>query len=184
MMSSPLHYVLFPTELGWMALAGEGRIVRRLVFGYATPAAARRALGTALDDASRDEVWFAELVERLQAYAVGARDDFRDIRLDLSDSTEFQRRVIEQCRKIPPGLTVSYAQLAAAVGRSRAARAVGNVMRSNPVPLIVPCHRVVGSGGSLGGYSAQGGLKTKRRLLDLETAGWVREAAAALTEAT
>ena len=183
-MASSLQYVLFPSELGWMAMAGAGRTVTRLAFGYSTPAAAYRALGSEADDASRDDVWFGELVERLQAYAVGTRDDFRDIRVELEKFTDFQRRVIENCRKIPPGLTVSYAQLAIAAGCPGAARAVGNVMRSNPVPLVVPCHRVVGSGGGLGGYSAQGGLRTKRRLLDMETNGWVREAATSIAEAT
>ncbi|MEX1224432.1 MAG: MGMT family protein, partial [Pirellulales bacterium] len=72
------------------------------------------------------------------------------------------------CRRIPIGQTMSYAELAAVAGSPGAARAVGNIMAGNRVPIIVPCHRVVGSGGSLGGYSSSGGLRTKRRLLSLE----------------
>lgn len=182
-MSRSEHFVVFPSELGWMAMAGRAEVVCRVAFGHPSPASAERALRPYLDDAESDHIWFADLVERLQAYAGGARDDFRDVPVDVADRTDFQQRVVEQCRKIPPGVTISYAQLAAAVGRPRAARAVGNVMRSNPLPLLVPCHRVVGSGGDLGGYSAIGGLKTKRRLLDLEAAAWLWEATTAAVEA-
>jgi methylated-DNA-[protein]-cysteine S-methyltransferase len=111
-----------------------------------------------------------DLARRLQAYAEGSPDDFRDVPLQLHGVTPFQRRVYLACRRIPYGDTCSYAELARRAGSARAARAVGNIMASNRLPIILPCHRVVGSGGHLGGYSAPGGLKTKRRLLRLEGA--------------
>jgi methylated-DNA-[protein]-cysteine S-methyltransferase len=115
----------------------------------------------------------ARLRRRLQAYASGKPDDFRDIRLDLCllrpFLTDFQLRVLEQCRKIPYGATISYAELAAKAGFSRAARAVGNCMAGNLIPLLIPCHRVVKSDGQLGSYSAPGGVEMKRRLLASES---------------
>jgi methylated-DNA-[protein]-cysteine S-methyltransferase len=112
-----------------------------------------------------------DLIGRLQAYADGFPDDFRSVQLDLSGFSTFQRRVIEQCRKIPYGQTVTYGELAAKVGSPRAARAVGNCMAANPFPLVVPCHRVVPSSGGVGSYSAPGCAETKRRLLAMESAG-------------
>jgi methylated-DNA-[protein]-cysteine S-methyltransferase len=88
--------------------------------------------------------------------------------LDLDGHTAFQRRVIRCCRQIPWGATRSYAELAARAGSPRAARAVGAVMAANRFPLIVPCHRVIGARGSLGGYSAPTGLVMKSRLLARE----------------
>lgn len=108
------------------------------------------------------------VVARLQAYAAGADDDLLDIPIDTNRLTKFARRVVEQCRRIPAGETLSYAELAARSGSPGAARAVGNVMATNRFPLLVPCHRVVGSGRTIGGYSAASGLEMKRRLLARE----------------
>ena len=76
--------------------------------------------------------------------------------------------MIEACQRIPRGETLSYGELAAKVGNPGAARAVGTVMSSNPLPLVIPCHRVLGAGGCLGGYSARQGVAMKRRLLEME----------------
>jgi methylated-DNA-[protein]-cysteine S-methyltransferase len=104
----------------------------------------------------------------LQAFAAGARDNLHGIEVDYGIVTPFQRQVLDACRAIAPGETLSYGQLAIIAGAPGAARAVGNVMRSNRLPLVVPCHRVVGSGGALGGYSAPEGLAMKRKLLERE----------------
>ena len=111
-----------------------------------------------------------QLAERLQAYADGRRDQFLDIPVALSDATPFQRQVLQQCRRIRYGQTITYGQLAAKAGYPQAARAVGGVMARNRVPLVIPCHRVVGSSGTLRGYSGCGGTAMKRRLLELEGA--------------
>src|SRR5262249_35473005 len=103
------------------------------------------------------------------AFAAGQGDELLDIDVDYGKVTPFQRRVLECCRAIPSGETMSYGELAHVAGAPGAARAVGSVMRSNKIPLVIPCHRVVSSCG-LGGSSAPGGLKLKNRRLDREGA--------------
>jgi methylated-DNA-[protein]-cysteine S-methyltransferase len=115
------------------------------------------------------------LAERIQSYAAGIDEDFSDVPLDLSHLTEFQRRVVKQCRRIRPGETLSYGELAAKAGYPGAARAVGSTMARNRFPIVIPCHRVVGSAGSLGGFSAPSGISLKRRMLDLESASRKRK---------
>ncbi len=106
------------------------------------------------------------LRESLTAYLGGEASDFSGLSLDLPSGPPFWRRVWEACARIPYGETRTYAALAAEVGSPRAFRAVGGAMASNPIPIIVPCHRVVGSDGSLVGFG--GGLEQKRRLLKME----------------
>jgi methylated-DNA-[protein]-cysteine S-methyltransferase len=128
--------------------------------------AARGNAKTARDRLSAGQ---RRLVERLTAFAAGERDSLADIPIDVGRLGKFQRRVAKQCRSIPYGQTISYAELAAKSGSPRAARAVGNCMAGNRIPLIVPCHRVVRSDGRLGSFSAPGGVGMKRRLLALES---------------
>ncbi len=94
----------------------------------------------------------------------------REIPVDLTGLTRFQQAVLEATRTIPPGQTATYGEIARWVGRPRAARAVGQALRRNPVPLLIPCHRVVGSGGHLGGYGGAEGLSVKIHLLRHEGA--------------
>lgn len=82
--------------------------------------------------------------------------------------TEFQKKVWQAISEIPRGKTLSYKELAIKIGKPKAVRAVGNAVGANPVPITIPCHRVVKSDGSLGGYSGKGGVKTKRKLLKSE----------------
>lgn len=159
------------SPLGWIAACWQGDVLRRVTIGHATRQAAlsslRDLVGVADDGTTEAQ---AELLGRLRDVAAGAADDLRDVAIDLSHLRPFARRVAQRCRRIPRGQTRTYAQLAAACGSPRAARAVGNAMAGNRYPLIVPCHRVVGSGGGLGGFSAPTGLELKRRLLLLEGA--------------
>lgn len=159
---------VFDSDLGWMALVCSPAGVRWLAFGQESELAARRKAyaecGTDLEEPED----LPALAARLQAFAAGEPVDFADVKLDLGPRTTFQEQVLRHCRRIKFGRKLSYAQLAEKAGSPRAARAVGNIMRSNRVPLIVPCHRVVGAGDTLGGYSAPGGLQTKVRLLELE----------------
>jgi methylated-DNA-[protein]-cysteine S-methyltransferase len=166
---------VFPTAFGWMAGAWRGKRLAALTFNHPDPQAALRGLvrspdaeeaAAAPSDAADHEQ--RELIARLQAYADGADDDFRDVALDLSPATGFQRRVLHYCRRIPAGKVLTYGQLAAKAGSPGAARAVGRVMATNRWPLIVPCHRVVASGARLGGFSAPEGLAIKERLLQRE----------------
>jgi len=104
------------------------------------------------------------ITEQIVAYFDGDLRSFR-VELDLSAVPSFRRAVLEACRKIPYGKTASYSDLAHAVGNSAAVRAVGSAMANNPIPLIIPCHRVLRADGSLGGFSSPEGIHQKRRLL-------------------
>ncbi|MBW3541047.1 MAG: MGMT family protein [Planctomycetes bacterium] len=115
--------------------------------------------------------WNPDLRLRLERYAAGERIDFAGERVQLPELTKFQRRVVDETRRIGYGRTLSYGELAARAGSPRAARAVGAVMAANRIPLFVPCHRVVASGGGLGGFSAPQGVGLKRRLLVMEADG-------------
>lgn len=109
-----------------------------------------------------------QIVQTLQQYAAGEPVDLSAIEVDLSGYPPFATKVYRECRKIRPGTTLSYGQLAAKAGSPGAARAVGSAMAKNRITLLIPCHRVVASGGKLGGYSGPQGLKLKEKLLQLE----------------
>lgn len=104
---------------------------------------------------------------QVEEYLTGRRTGF-ELEIDWALCTPFQRQVLEQQLAIPYGETRTYGQLAAQIGKPRAARAVGRAGATNPIPLIIPCHRVIGSDGALRGYGAPGGIQTKAWLLDLE----------------
>ncbi|MEN6452473.1 MAG: MGMT family protein [Thermoguttaceae bacterium] len=190
MPTRPIDRVLaFPSDLGWMAVVMADDKLRRLAFGYpsarsAINAAEAEGLDAFVDSADektprrsgRDAIGTedAALVERLQAFAAGEPDTLLDIVVEPRSVSVFQRRVLDQCRRIPYGRTMTYAALAAKAGFPGAARAVGNCMAANRTPLVVPCHRVVCSGGKAGRFSAPGGISTKRRLLALESKNWAR----------
>jgi methylated-DNA-[protein]-cysteine S-methyltransferase len=112
--------------------------------------------------------WLKRLEELLNLYLSGEPADFSSIPLDLSTATPFQRRVWDEASRIPYGSTVTYGELALIMGIPGGARAVGQALKRNQLPIIIPCHRVVGKGG-LTGFS--GGLDWKRRLIKLECGG-------------
>jgi methylated-DNA-[protein]-cysteine S-methyltransferase len=109
-------------------------------------------------------------IEGIQALLRGEPADLTGVPLDLGGVQPFDRRVYEAARSIQPGRTRTYGELATELGEPGEARAVGAAMARNPVPLVVPCHRVVAADGRLGGFSAPGGVATKRRLLEIEGA--------------
>ena len=113
----------------------------------------------------------ADAARLLRRHLAGEAQDLSALPLDLSLLGPFQRAVFEKVRALPPGRTATYGEIAAAIGAPGEARAVGRALGANPIPLIVPCHRVVGSGRRLGGFSAPGGALTKTRLLALEGVG-------------
>jgi methylated-DNA-[protein]-cysteine S-methyltransferase len=160
--------VVLDTPLGWMALIGQRNVLAQLTFGHPSAQAAVRALDPGLVETSTRGTWNPPLVRRLLAYASGRPADFSNVEIDPGPLTAFQRRVIHHCRQIPYGKTLSYGELAAQAGSSRAARAVGNCMAANRTPLVVPCHRVLPASRQPGAFSAPGGVKMKKRLLALE----------------
>jgi methylated-DNA-[protein]-cysteine S-methyltransferase len=164
---------LFPSDLGWMALAWSGDRLTQFTFGHPSAAAASASLEADRWNPSESQsipAWIADLASRLQSFAAGHDERFNDVQLDLTHLSAFQSRVVRACRRIPRGKVRSYGELAAVAGSPGAARAVGSVMAKNRFPIIVPCHRVVASGGALGGFTARDGVNMKRRMLELEGA--------------
>jgi methylated-DNA-[protein]-cysteine S-methyltransferase len=155
---SALVYTQTDSPIGELLLAGDGERLQRLhMQGGKRPAA--------IDiDWERASEPFTELCEQLDQYFAGERREF-DLELD-PHGTEFERRVWEALREIPYGETQSYGELAERIGHPGRARAVGAANARNPIAVVVPCHRVIGTDGSLTGYA--GGLERKRLLLDLE----------------
>ena len=163
------EFVTFRTAVGWCAMVGRGAVLRALTVGYRDPATAVAGLNAELVAGARSSNWNRALRNRLIGALEGEPEDFTDVDIDLSHLGPFALRIIAACRRIDWGETRSYGQLAEAARRPGAARAVGRVMSQNRTALIVPCHRVIGSGGKLGGFSAPQGIKLKRRLLALES---------------
>ncbi len=163
---------VFSTALGWMAIVGSAGRLQALSFGHASEDDAWNALVGLCRRGARSRRWDESLMRKLQAYAQGEKQAFLDVAIDWSGYTAFQRAVLEACRRIPWGEVISYGELARRAGHPGAARAVGQCMAANRTPLVIPCHRVVGTDGRLCGYSAHGGLATKRRLLELEGVRW------------
>jgi|LSQX01.2.fsa_nt_gb methylated-DNA-[protein]-cysteine S-methyltransferase len=163
-----IYCTCFRSPLGWMGICWHHVAVARLSIGHATREAALGALEVSVRPDRPAGSVDPPLIERLAAYAAGEPVDFRAVAVDFNGRTPFQRRVASACREVLFGQTTTYAALAASAGSPKAARAVGQCLASNRVPLIVPCHRVLGSDRRLGGFSAPGGIDLKRRLLELE----------------
>jgi methylated-DNA-[protein]-cysteine S-methyltransferase len=154
-----MHYTKIESPIGPLLLAGNDGGLRFLSF-----AAQKRAV-TPRREWIEDSRPFVEVTRQLRAYFRGELTEF-DVPLGL-EGTPFQLRVWENLRTIPYGETISYGQLACRIRQPSAVRAVGLANGSNPIPIIVPCHRVIGSNGSLTGYG--GGLSVKEKLLALES---------------
>lgn len=168
----PPGFTLFDTPIGACALVWSTRGLIGVALPDASVAATRaqvrRRFRGARELAPPPEVQRA--VERVLALLRGAKDDLQDIVLDLRGLPEFNTRVYAVARRIPPGATRSYGEIARELGEPHAARAVGQALGANPIPIIVPCHRVLAAGHQAGGFSAPGGTRTKLRLLEIEGA--------------
>lgn len=166
------YYGLMDTAFGSMLVAVEGETLIALKFHVdegRMPAAVEdlhRELHGAFT-LERNEKKIRPIATRLAGYLAGERDEV-DVSFDVSWVKGFRRDVLLECARIPRGEVATYGDLARRVGRPNAYRAVGNTMRTNPIPIVIPCHRVVGSNGSLTGFG--GGLDMKQRLLALEGA--------------
>ena len=111
-----------------------------------------------------------QAIGRIRQLLEGARDDLRDVPLDLAEVPAFHRAVYEVARAIPPGEVLTYGEVARRIGHPGASRAVGQALGHNPFAPVVPCHRVLAAGGRSGGFSAEGGAATKLRMLEIERA--------------
>jgi methylated-DNA-[protein]-cysteine S-methyltransferase len=164
-MSNELYYVIFSTRAGRVGILGTENGLCRTTLPQDSDRAVYRLLGDTLKGAGEAPERFTTIIERLQAYYSGYRTDFPD-KLDFGGATAFQQAVWRAAQLIAFGETRSYAWVAARAGKAGAARAAGQALSRNPLPVIVPCHRVLAADGGLGGFT--GGLKVKEYLLRLE----------------
>jgi len=173
------EYTIFDTAIGtcamaWREFAEAGDPVAvcfQLPEATAELTESRIAEKSGACKCANPPVAISTLMERIRKHLSGELQEFRDVPVDLSAAAPFARRVLEAAREIPPGKTMTYGELARRAGRPDAARAVGRIMGSNPIPLIIPCHRVVAAGGKPGGFSAPGGRMSKAELLAIERSG-------------
>jgi methylated-DNA-[protein]-cysteine S-methyltransferase len=163
------RYCLFDTAIGPCGVAWSVLGLARLQLPESDRAATERRLkryaGGAADDAPAAIV---HLIGELRRYLAGERVDFASVAVDLGAGGPFEQKVYEAARLIRWGDTASYGEIAQRIGTPQAARAVGQALGRNPVPIIVPCHRILAKGRRIGGFSAHGGTRTKERLLALE----------------
>jgi methylated-DNA-[protein]-cysteine S-methyltransferase len=165
-------FTLFGTAIGCCALAWNERGVVGVQLPEADEQATRRRVEERFPDAqeARPPADIAEIREAIVALLRGEKVELASVALDLAAVPAFHRRVYAAARAILPGETLSYGALASRIGAEGAARAVGQALGRNPFPILVPCHRVLAASGKLGGFSAHGGIDTKRRLLAIEGA--------------
>lgn len=172
-------YCLFETTLGACGIAWKVQEPSRMppvVTFFQLPEATRSLTDTRIAGNSGGRKarvpppLIAGIIRKVRKHLSGDVQDFRDIVVDLEGAGPFARQVYEAVRTIPAGQTTTYGELAKAIHRPAAARAVGQALGRNPIPLIIPCHRVLARGGKPGGFSAHGGVATKARLLEIEGA--------------
>ncbi|MBN2594129.1 MAG: methylated-DNA--[protein]-cysteine S-methyltransferase [Sedimentisphaerales bacterium] len=168
-MQKMIKYTIFKTKWGYFGLAGtESTLCRTHLPGPEFTKIESRLLKN-LPDAQFDKAYFRLLQQQITAYFEGSCVNFSpDIPVALDGFGVFSRKVLTACRKIEFDQRVTYAGLAKKAGRPSASRAVGNALAKNPLPLIIPCHRVLRTDGKMGGFSAPGGISFKKRMLTLE----------------
>ena len=164
-MPQEIFYVIFDAVIGWVGILGSTEGLLHITLPQKSEHDVICILGSELSRAKLSYCRFKGIIERLRAYFNSREVEFRD-KLDLSGATRFQREVWQVVKCIPYGETRSYAWVARQINRPKASRAVGQALGRNPLPVVIPCHRVVSNDGGLGGFS--GGLDMKRYLLHLE----------------
>ena len=165
-----VYYGYAPTtRVGPLFVAVNDRGLVALDFGLSEEEFVARVSQRTKATLIRSDDAAAEAMKQMKEYLEGQRTRF-DLPLDMSTMSEFQRRVLNIALKIPRGKYLTYGDVARAIGKPHASRAVGQALGHNPVPIVIPCHRVLGSDGSLHGYSGGGGIRTKAWLLRLEGA--------------
>jgi methylated-DNA-[protein]-cysteine S-methyltransferase len=165
-------FCLFDTAIGACAVAWSERGLTGVQLPEGDPARARARMARRFPDAVEETppAEVREAIAGITALVGGEARDLASIRLDMKGLADFPRGAYAVARTIPPGQTMTYGQIATRLGDPNAARAVGEAMGRNPFPIVVPCHRVLAAGGKLGGFSANGGVVTKLRLLEIEGA--------------
>ncbi|QEX19280.1 methylated-DNA--protein-cysteine methyltransferase [Hypericibacter terrae] len=166
-------YILFDTAIGRCAIAWSAQGVVALQLPEANDAATRARLRRrhpGLEEAAAAPPEILQAIAAIVALLEGEKNDLAGIALDMRAVPDFNRQVYEVARRIPPGRTRSYGEIATELGDRLLARDVGQALGQNPFAIIVPCHRVMGANGKVGGFSANGGVETKLRMLTIEGA--------------
>ncbi len=174
-MAKDIRYTIFRTNWGYFGLMGTPEALTRTFLPVSSRSKAEQIFLAHWPQARHDSGLFVGLQERIRAYFAGECADFVCVPVDLGEFSAFAGKVLSVCGRIGYGQTASYAQLAQLAHAPNAVRAVGSVMAKNPIPLIIPCHRIIRSDGSLGNFSAPGGRNLKKRLLDLEAGNHLQE---------
>jgi methylated-DNA-[protein]-cysteine S-methyltransferase len=166
-------FALFETAIGACGIAWSERGIAAVQLPEASEQKTRARLRRRFPDTSEavPPPAVRQAIDGIVSLLRGEASDLSAVALDMQDLPTFNRRVYEVARAIPPGATLSYGEIAARLGEPReAARDVGQALGQNPIPIIVPCHRVLAANGKPGGFSASGGVTTKLRLLTIEKA--------------
>lgn len=163
---------VFPTAFGWAAIGWSARGVSRLWL----PQDDRALLDRAVAGFTAGGREHATLIERVRSYFAGETVDFGDVALDLSGIDPFRLAVYRETSALAYGETLTYGQLAERAGHAGLARETGQALGANPIPLIIPCHRILAAGNKIGGFSGPGGSATKERMLALEGVRPVKKA--------
>jgi methylated-DNA-[protein]-cysteine S-methyltransferase len=166
-----MRYVIVETKFGFFGILAHKGTILRTSLPVSTPQLAEIDLIGDLEGVEFNANLLPNLQSQIKSYFAGTYIEFNNnIPLNLDTLSKFSQDILKACIKIPYGKTVSYAELAKIANHPKAARAVGNAMGNNPIPLIIPCHRVVKSDGATGGFqrNKQGGPNLKKRMLELE----------------
>jgi methylated-DNA-[protein]-cysteine S-methyltransferase len=170
-MSGAIGCCLFDTAIGACGIAWTGTALAAVQLPETTRAGTLgRMLRWVGEDVPEIEAppWVEAAIARIQGLLAGERDDLADLPLDMATVPPFHQRVYEITRAIPPGEVLTYGEVARRLDEPGAARAVGQALGKNPFAPVIPCHRVMASGGRSGGFSAEGGANTKLRMLEIE----------------
>ncbi len=169
-------FAVFDTAIGTCSLAWGSHGLTRVLLPERSADAVRASLRTEFPGVGETvpPTAIRQAIGRIRDLLAGGPDDLADIPLDLGGIADFALRVYRVTRTIPPGSTLTYGEVAARIGMPGAAQAVGRALGANPFPIVIPCHRILGAGGAIGGFSAPGGARTKRRMLLIEGAGGTR----------
>jgi methylated-DNA-[protein]-cysteine S-methyltransferase len=167
-----IAYTIFKTKWGYFGLAGTQAGLQRTSLPAPRAAQVKSPLLEIYPSVRYEKALFQPLQEQIRAYFEGAYVDFdKNIPILLEGLSPFARSVLTACRTVRYGQTMSYGALAAKAGSPKASKAIGGVMARNPMPLIIPCHRVIRTNGKIGGFSATGGVPLKKGMLQLERRG-------------
>ena len=166
------RYALFETAIGWAGIAWADKGLVGAYLPEADRESARKSFLRRFPDAAEAEPTpdAAHAIAGIRELLSGKSNDLTDIDIDIARVPDFNARVYQIARAIPPGETRTYGEIAVRLGDKLLARDVGAALGQNPWPIVVPCHRVTAAGGKLGGFSARGGVNTKVRLLAIEGA--------------